>query len=97
MEKNSENHISLTKEGKEFYIFFLRFLKENKVFYSYQKSLLKRHDMSYLKDLCNRNDLSIIDFSFTWSLTIEGHEFWSNLNSKFMNEWLSYKKKKCKS
>lgn len=94
MEKNSENHVSLTKKGKEFYIFFLRFLKENKAFYPYQKALLKNRGIPFFKELCNNNDLRIIDVSFTWSYTIQGHSFWSCLDAKFMDEWLSYKKKK---
>lgn len=93
MEKNSENYVSLTKKGKEFYIFFLRFLKENKAFYPYQKALLKHRGISFFNELCNNNDIRIIDLSFTWSNTIEGHSFWCCLNANFMNEWLSYKKK----
>lgn len=95
MEKNSENYVSLTEKGKEFYIFFLRFLKENKAFYPYQKALLKHRDISFFKELCNNNNIRIIDFSFTWSYTIQGHSFWSCLHRKFMYEWLTYARDKC--
>lgn len=85
-------NVSLTKRGKIFYLFFLRFLKENKCFYAYQRAfsrnVFRPNRIEYLIKLCNTWNTSIISNSFIWCNTIEGHKFWGRIDKKFKR--LSY-------
>lgn len=91
--------ISLTERGRIYYSFFLRFLKENKCFYEYQRAFRKdefRADrIKHLIKLCNTWDSSILISSFIWAETMEGQKFWEHINDKFeiINHQLTVKPK----
>lgn len=85
--------VSLTEKGKIFYSFFLRFLKENKCFYTFQRafcgSVFRSQRIEYLIKLCNQCNTGIISNSFLWRNTIEGQNFWACIDRKF--KYLGYR------
>jgi hypothetical protein len=67
---------------------FYNFLVDNDVLdkyidnyneYKFKKISLKK----YLKNIDKKN---LIDNSFNWEITPEGHKFWSKLNDKWINK-----------
>lgn len=72
---------------------FKAFLKQNHVegrfIRNITKSILECDDIKY-KLTCKTNiikeDSSVINWSFTWSRTPEGHTFWYNLDRKYNRE-----------
>lgn len=80
----SDNHIT-----KNQFAFFFRFLKENKCAHEYFKNFFKRHEHIKYNELAFRNHFSqfelrdIIDFSFKWRETRQGHDYWENLNDYY--------------
>lgn len=91
----SDNHIT-----KNQFAFFFRFLKENKCAHEYFKNFFKRHELIKYNELAFRNYFSqfelrdIIDFSFKWRETRQGHGYWENLNDyykvRFTNTYEKY-------
>ena len=83
----------LTDKGKIFLKFFLRFLKENHCFGKYQRAFNAEYEgyrsNDFIKKQCEHCNYGIIDNSFIWSNTKEGHDYWWNLNNEFMNLYLS--------
>ena len=71
---------------KNQFAFFFRVLKENKCAHEYFKNFFKRHEHIKYNELAFRNYFSqfelrdIIDFSFKWRETRQGHDYWENLN-----------------
>jgi hypothetical protein len=76
------------KDNEDFY----NFLVENDVLdkfidhynkYKFKKISLKK----YLKNKKKLNLIyNLIDYSFNWTITPEGHKFWSKLNDKWRNK-----------
>ena len=72
---------------------FKAFLKQNHVEGRFIRNITKRilefNDIEYgltcRTDIIKGND-DIINLSFTWSCTPEGHTFWYNLNRKYDRE-----------
>ena len=85
---------------KNQFAFFFRFLKENKCANEYFKNFFKRHERIEYNELAFRNYFSqfelrdIIDFSFKWQETRQGHDYWENLNDyykvRFTNTYEKY-------
>jgi len=74
---------------------FVKFLKDNnihdKFIYNLQQFIHKRKKkgLSYTKisDFCNKTDnIDYILYSFSWSDTPEGADFWSGYNNKWWKE-----------
>lgn len=61
---------------------FLSFLKENKVYYRFLKII--NFDTKYIIKALNEFPFSIISNAFTWSNTEEGHDFWHDLDNKWI-------------
>ena len=81
-------------KGKIFLKFFLRFLKEHHCFSKYQRALFEAknyRDNNFIKRQCEICNFGIIDNSFIWSDTKEGHDYWSNLNYEFRKLYYSFK------
>ena len=67
---------------------FLRFLKENHCFSKYQRALFEAYkERANIKfhELLIRETEKIINDSFIWAHTREGHNYWQFLNYKFKN------------
>ena len=67
---------------------FLRFLKENHCFSNYQIALSNAYkERANIKfhELLKRKTEKIINHSFIWAHTQEGHNYWYFLNIKFQN------------
>lgn len=72
---------------------FKAFLKQNHVEGRYIKNVTKRilecddikHGLRCRTDLIKK-DSAVINWSFTWSSTPEGHTFWYNLDKKYNKE-----------
>ena len=88
--------INMNDKGRSFLKFFLRFLKENHCFGKYQRALFERSNYranDFIKKECENCNYGIIDHSFIWSDTKEGHRYWCNLNNEFRSLYfLSIKK-----
>ncbi len=74
----------------------LRFLKDNGIYHSFKKNYFEQPDFrrnyvksTYLKSLCQKLSIrQIVLYSFDWTKTKEGFNFWSsvydgNLNTDF--------------
>ena len=72
---------------KNQFAFFFRFLKENKCAHEYFKNFFKRHERIEYNELAFRNyfnELSgIIDSSFRWRETIQGHGYWEKIDDYY--------------
>ena len=67
---------------------FIKFLKKEKVLGQYIKNteLAKIFDNDEMIRLINQNQQTqLINLAFTWSDTNEGHTFWSQLHSKWVD------------
>ena len=67
---------------------FIKFLKKEKVLGQYIKNteLAKIFDSEEMTRLIRQNQpTQFINLSFTWSDTNEGHTFWSQLHSKWID------------
>lgn len=58
---------------------FVKFLKENKCLSSFKRNYFKQKNKNRknLNYIIKNNYPSVIDYSFIWDQTFEGHEFWS--------------------
>lgn len=80
----SDNRIT-----KNQFAFFFRFLKENKCANEYFKNFFKRHEHIKYNELAFRNYFSqfelrdIIEFSFKWQETRQGHDYWEKINDYY--------------
>lgn len=87
MEIFANKSAPLTEKGRIFYSFFLRFLKEHKCFYEYQRAFCKNEYRAVrirrFINLCNAWDSSILISSFIWAETIEGQKFWECIDKEF--------------
>lgn len=86
--KQNINEIKLSKKGKAFLKTFTRFLKERQSFAPFQRAFFEQNGYranNVLKYECEDCDSIIIDRAFTWKYTQEGHEYWKNLNNKFLH------------
>lgn len=61
---------------------FFSFLKENKVYYRFLK--IVNFDTKYIIEALNEFPLCIISNAFTWESTEEGHDFWHDLDNKWI-------------
>ena len=89
--------INMNDKGRSFLKFFLRFLKENHCFGKYLRAFNAEYEdyrsNDFIKRQCESCNYGIIDNSFIWSDTREGHDYWSNLNNEFRSLYfLSIKK-----
>lgn len=76
---------------------FIDFLKKKKIYGIYIKEVLKQRKKSFfMKETFDRffyeafmhdkySGQSIIDYSFIWSKTPQGWNFWSELNTEFIS------------
>lgn len=63
-----------------------KILKELGVFYKWKKNLFIQYDMTTIGNKFRRLDFFskyIIDRSLYWSDTIEGHNYWDEIDNKF--------------
>ena len=63
-----------------------KILKDLDVFYKWKKNLLIQYDMTNIGDKFKRLNFfsrNIIDTSLYWSDTIEGHNYWDEIDDKF--------------
>ena len=63
-----------------------KILKELGVFYKWKKNLFIQYDMTTIENKFRRLDFfskCIIDRSLYWSDTIEGHNYWDEIDNKF--------------
>lgn len=65
----------------------LFFLLRLNLYYPYIDNVMVQNASSYLRRRIRLNE-RVIDRSFTWDETKEGHEFWGDLNSKFYDKAL---------
>lgn len=87
-DKQNIVEIKLSKKGKAFLKTFTRFLKERQSFAPFQRAFFQENGYrinNILKEQCEYCDNGIIDHSFTWQYTQEGHEYWKSLQIKFFN------------
>lgn len=87
-DKQKITEIKLSKKGKYFLKFFVRFLKEHHCFAPFQRELFRKNGLQsneILYNFCECCDSRIIAFSFTWAKTKEGHKYWKRLNDEFYN------------
>lgn len=57
---------------------FIRLLKKEKCYYKYNLN-------NSFQNLSNFNPRQFLSSSFIWRETNEGHVFWQNINSKWLN------------
>ena len=68
-----------------------QFLIDNNAYYNYLDNLYKENHLNNLDDVSNffsrhiHEIYSFIDFSFVWSHTKEGIDYWHNLYDKAIN------------
>lgn len=94
---------------REFVAKFLQFLKENEAHKKFKRNVIhsNRYNMkgwyNYINPLTIRiyeilkNDAyleEVINIPFTWSDTLEGYTYWSDLNRKWKDKIKGYKLKK---
>lgn len=63
-----------------------KILKELGVFYKWKKNLFIQYDMTTIENNFKRLNFfsrNIIDNSLYWSDTIEGHNYWEEIDDKF--------------
>lgn len=75
--------------------FLFRFLKSKGLFFKYRKELFKQKNEEAIEKLFeNRQGTAhfeeIIDYSFCWSETEDGHNFWSRINKEFSTHFFNY-------
>ena len=80
---------------KEDVKFFFRFLKSKGLFMKYRKELFKQKDEEAIEMLFEKHHGTayfehIIDYSFCWSATEDGHNFWSALNKEFSRNFYKF-------
>lgn len=66
---------------------FMRFLKENNCFYYYMINFNKRKlscSFSTFYDWSNRGKTNLILSAFTWYETLEGFDFWNDIDKKYI-------------
>ena len=84
----------LNDKQKCFCRFFLRFLKENHCFGKYQRALFEAKNYranDFIKRQCEDCNSEIINNSFTWSDTKEGHYYWKYLNNEFRSRYYLFR------
>lgn len=75
--------------------FLFRFLKSKGLFIKYMKELFKQKNEEAVERLFEKRHgtesfAEIIDYSFCWSETEDGHDFWSKINKEFSKHFLKY-------
>lgn len=78
---------------------FLKFLLRKDAYIDYVSNLII-HSRKYYRDkyetAFNNSMLYVIDSSFTWQITPQGHLFWKELHNKNMSLNYKYQKKRNK-
>lgn len=61
------------------------FLIQEKALDNYIRNIVKRYKTisDFIRTIGDLNSSYIIDRSFNWSATSQGHRYWSNLNTKY--------------
>ena len=68
---------------------FISFLKENDCFDEFEKYLKEDGFHESTESYIESGDATKIDLvssAFYWSVTEQGHEYWSNMSKKWQNE-----------
>lgn len=76
--------ITFCKEHKEFKLrgrLFLNFLNEHKALENFMNNIKRDSNMTLY--LMPSYYYDIIDLSFTWSNTPQGHDYWKKINKKW--------------
>ena len=61
-------------------------LEEHHVLNLFERNMKKRGKYATIDEVLKDQGRSFIDFSFTWSNTKEGHDFWCNLQEEFYDD-----------
>jgi hypothetical protein len=91
MKKNSSEYSIKTK-------LLYKFLKRKRSLNKYVDNVIKQHSPKYNEKtkayIDNKNLLQLIegfgssiDLSFYWNNTLEGHDFWEDMDDEFENEY----------
>jgi hypothetical protein len=78
-----------------------KFLKEKRALKEYVENIMCQHKPCYYYDTANYNrthdilqlildNKNSIDYSFVWSVTPQGVDFWHRLDDEFEYTWLKY-------
>ncbi len=77
----------------DYKISFINFLKKNNIYekfrFNFEREnhmLLARNGMSFKKFLLEKKPNLYIYDAFTWSETVEGHDYWQ----RYSNKWAQY-------
>ena len=62
------------------------FLVKHKAFRKFCRNLKEKRGMTYKEYISNKYSGNLISGAFTWRLTPEGAEYWSDLADKFYYE-----------
>ena len=75
---------------------FYRFLKQENVFHLFVKNISNKETRLYcvnnnIKEYINdTNKIDLIYYAFQWRATNEGHDFWSQINQRWLYKFRTY-------
>ena len=74
---------------------FYRFLKQENVFHLFVKNISNKETRLYcvndIKEYINdTNKRDLIYYAFKWRATNEGHDFWSQINQRWLYKFRTY-------